>query len=41
MSNNFLTKKYISVNNKIKIKIKISHGPTNHNKININNKLKL
>ena len=40
MSNSYLTKKFIWVNNKKKIII-IVHGPTNHNKINTNNKLKV
>ncbi len=42
MSNSFLTKKFLSVNNKnIYIYILIYHGSTNHNKLNTNNKLKI
>ena len=36
MSNNFLTKKFLIVNDKY-----IFHGSTNHNKRNTNNKLKV
>ena len=41
MSNSFLIKKIISVINNICIYIYIYHDPTNHNKINTNNKLKI
>ena len=40
MSNSFLTKKFLSVNNKY-IYIYIYNGSTNHNKRNTNNKLKV